>query len=66
MEGSIVRDVLVQWGPTAVIAVAAFSVAAVFASFVVLLITHLLGEKKPEHGEHAAHDHGHGHGHAAH
>jgi hypothetical protein len=64
MEGSMVRDVLVQWGPTAVLAVAGISVALVVVSFGVLLVTHLLGEKKPEHGAHD--DHAHEHGHAAH
>lgn len=62
MQDSLLRDVLVQWGPTLVLGVAAISVALVFVSFVVLLMTNLLGEKKQEHG---AHD-GPSHGHAAH
>ena len=66
MEASMVRDVLVQWGPTLVLSVAAISVAMVFVSFGVLLITNLLGEKKQDDGAHDGHAHGHSRGHASH
>jgi hypothetical protein len=56
MKDSLVHDVLVRWGPTAVLWVAGISVGLTVVAAFVLVISKLLGEKD---AEHAAHD-GHG------
>ena len=57
MNGGTIHELLVQWGPTMVIGVAAIAVASAIGAFGVLVVTHLLGPKEPP-ADHGHHGHG--------
>lgn len=61
MNMESIRDVLVQFGPWAVIGVAAVSLGLTAVVFVTFLLNELFFKTKDAHAEHGAgHDHGHG------
>lgn len=67
MNMESIRDVLVQFGPWAVIGVAAVSLGLTAVVFVTFLMNELFFKNKDAHAEHGAgHGHGHDHGHGSH
>lgn len=63
MNMESIRDVLVQFGPWAVIGVAAVSLGLTAVVFVTFLLNELFFKTKDAHAEHG---HGHDHGHGSH
>jgi len=63
MNMESIRDVLVQFGPWAVIGVAAVALGLAAVVFVTFLLNELFFKTKDAHAEHG---HGHDHGHGSH
>ncbi|MBL8802394.1 MAG: hypothetical protein JNN27_10380 [Planctomycetes bacterium] len=63
MNMESIRDVLVQYGPWAVISVAVIALGLTAVVFATFLLNELFFKRKEAHAEHG---HGHDHGHGSH